>query len=115
MDMCHRKRLCWLEGERLGSPLFSLSGNCVKADTEGESVPEREHKASLDQVFQGQGNSVELLLALISMPGKRNVPRFSWVALGKGRDSFLPFEIIKEYESNHFQSYLCVGKPRCSG
>lgn len=75
----------------------------------------RENKSKFGQVFQGQGDSFELLLALISMPEKNNVLCFSWVALRKGRDSFLPFEIIKEYESNHFQSYLCVGKPRCSG
>lgn len=75
----------------------------------------RENKSKFGQVFQGQGNSIELLLALISVPERSNVLCLSWVALGKGRDSFLPFEIIKEYESNHFQSYLYVGKPRCSG
>lgn len=75
----------------------------------------RKNKSKFSQVFQGQGNSVELLLAPINMPEKNNILCFSWVALRKGRASFLPFEIIKEYESNHFQSYLCVGKPQCSG
>lgn len=75
----------------------------------------RKNKRKFGQVFQGQGNSVELLLAPINMPEKNNVLCFIWVALRKGRDSFLPFEIIKEYESNHFQSYLYVGKPHCSG
>lgn len=55
----------------------------------------RKNKSKFGQVFQGQGNS-ELLLAPINMPEKNNVLCFSWVALRKGRDSFLPFEIIKE-------------------
>jgi len=56
----------------------------------------KENKSEFCQVCQGQGDSDELLLALISILEKSNVIFFSWVALRKGRDSFLPFEIIKD-------------------
>lgn len=100
----------------VGQPPFQgcPNDNCVKADTEGKYVTESEQKQVQSGISRPR-QLKELLLALISMPEKSNVLCFSWVVLGRGRDSFLPFEIIKEYEGNHVHSYLCVGKPRCSG
>lgn len=72
-------------------------------------------ESKLCQVCEGHGRSFDFFLALISIFANRNILCFSWVALSEGRNSFLPFKIIKEYECSPFQSYLHVGKLCCSG